>query len=266
MYCVVLCCIVHMLFISPPFGNYYHRFCSSIFSNQQSSTCDKNILPICGSFTVYPRPGLLSQIFKTLRYSFQHDGWVNKIGLRNPGIHYFLKNNCSNTDKSIISIALLNKDDVAIMQRTIPEHANIELNVSCPNTDKHMVREGLSVFLNDKRKWCIIKLSPLDTTQDIDYFYKQGFRQFHCCNTYPLPSGLGGLSGKYLQPYVLEKIRYIKSNFDKTIVIAGGGIDSIDDVELYRKNGADHFSISTLCFSPIRFLCFYFRWIDKYGI
>ena len=38
---------------------------------------------------------------------------------------------------------------------------NIELNVSCPNLDKKMINEGLSSFLNDNRKWCIIKLSPI---------------------------------------------------------------------------------------------------------
>jgi hypothetical protein len=28
------------------------------------------------------------QILKTLRYSFVHSGWVNKIGLRNKGIDW----------------------------------------------------------------------------------------------------------------------------------------------------------------------------------
>ena len=42
----------------------------------------------------------------------------------------------------------------------IPEDMDIELNVSCPNTDKHMVNDGLKLFLNPKREWCIIKLPP----------------------------------------------------------------------------------------------------------
>ena len=60
-----------MLFIGPPFGNYVSL---------------PNTTSIKGSFTLEPRSGLFSQIIKTLRYSFQDKGWINKIGLRNPGI------------------------------------------------------------------------------------------------------------------------------------------------------------------------------------
>ena len=66
-----------MLFISPPFGNYVNL---------------PNTIPITGSFTLQPRKGLFMQIIKTLRYSFEHGGWVNKIGLRNKGLDWALKN------------------------------------------------------------------------------------------------------------------------------------------------------------------------------
>ena len=55
---------------------------------------------------------------------------------------------------------------------------NIELNVSCPNTEKHMINDGLGDFVNEQRKWCIVKLSPHADDELIDKFYKQGFRQF----------------------------------------------------------------------------------------
>lgn len=42
-----------MLFISPPFGNYIHL---------------PNTMSIKGSYTLYERKGLFSQIFKTLRF------------------------------------------------------------------------------------------------------------------------------------------------------------------------------------------------------
>ena len=54
------------LFISPPFGNYFFLPYTT---------------PIRGSFTLEPRKGLLKQILKTLRYSWKHKGWVNKINL-----------------------------------------------------------------------------------------------------------------------------------------------------------------------------------------
>ena len=86
-----------MLFISPPFGNYIEI---------------KNCISIKGSFTLNERPGLICQIFKTLRYSFEHKGWVNKIGLRNKGLDYAIKK-YKNTNH-IVSIAILNKGEISL--------------------------------------------------------------------------------------------------------------------------------------------------------
>ena len=86
-----------------------------------------------------------------------------------------------------------------------------------------------------------------------------GFRQFHCCNTFPII--LGGLSGPVLIPFVEEKIKYIKNKYKDCEVIAGGGIQSIDTLNYYKKIGADHFSISSLCFNPIRFGWFYYNYL-----
>ena len=58
-----------MLFINPPFGNYISL---------------PNTISIKGSYTLHHRPGLISQIFKTLHYNKDFNGWINKIGLRNP--------------------------------------------------------------------------------------------------------------------------------------------------------------------------------------
>ena len=232
-----------VLFISPPFGNYI--------------TFLPGTVPISGSFTLEPRPGLLHQIMSTLRYNFEHGGWVNKIGLRNKGIHYGLNNFSAN---DVLSIAIKKDDDVAKLNDIIPRDRNIEINVSCPNTSIRVPKD-LGVFVSEKRRWCIIKLSPLDTEKHIDGFYRQGFRQFHCCNTFPVIGG--GLSGPYLIPYVKEKITYIKKKYPDTEVIAGGGVRSIETANAYRKLGADHISVSTLCFNPIMFGYFYSMYPDK---
>ena len=60
-----------MLFISPPFGNYI---------------CLPHTKSIKGSYTLKPRDGLILQILKTLRFLFDKNGWINKIGLRNKGL------------------------------------------------------------------------------------------------------------------------------------------------------------------------------------
>ena len=46
---------------------------------------------ITGSYTLNKRDGLFMQVIKTFRYSFEYGGWINKIGLRNPGIDYAIK-------------------------------------------------------------------------------------------------------------------------------------------------------------------------------
>ena len=139
---------------------------------------------------------------------------------------------------------------------------DIELNISCPNTDKRMINKGLKSFINKKRKWCIIKLPPLYYPDDFDRYYKEGFRQFHVSNT--LPTKYGGLSGPALKPYTNSNIQYIRKFYKDVIIIAGGGIRSIKDVEEYKKNGANHFSVSTLCFNPILFLKFYFEYTNQF--
>ena len=232
-----------MLFISPPFGNY--------LSLPKTTS-------IRGSFTLNERPGKWLQIAKTLRYKPLFGGWVNKIGLRNPGIDYAIK-----TYKSgeIISIAIMEQKELPILLKKIPEDMDIELNISCPNTEKHMINNGVSKFLNNKRKWCILKLSPIENFKNIDRYYYQGFRQFHCSNTIPTP--LGGLSGIMIRYHNIILIKYIKNKFPDTEIIAGGGIQSMEDIKFYNDIGSDHYSISSLLFSPIKsllfFKSFYFR-------
>ena len=220
-----------MLFINPPFGNYLNI---------------ENTIPIRGSFTLYERKGLIYNIFKSLRYSFACGGWVNKIGLRNKGIDYAIS---TYKKGEIISIAIINKHDVNILLKKIPNDMDIELNVSCPNTEKSLVNNGLSKFINNEREWCIIKLSPICDDKLIDKYYKEGFRQFHCSNT--LPVRYGGLSGPSLIPYTTRIVKYIKKHYPDTIVIAGGGVRNIDQAKNYENIGADHISVSTLFFNPI---------------
>ena len=241
-----------MLFISPPFGNYINL---------------EKTVPIRGSFTLEPRPGLFMQILKTLRFSFEKNGWINKIGLRNRGIDYAVD---TYKKGEIISVALINQSDAFWMATKIPEHMDIEINVSCPNVEKSkkIYKTVYNLFHHD-RKWCILKLSPTTTERDIDYFYKKGFRQFHCSNTIMQKCDTcgyvyGGLSGPSVKPYSLNLIRYIKTNYSDTTVIGGGGIRSMKDVEEYREAGADHFSVSSLCFNPIMFLNFYLEFTDPF--
>jgi len=232
-----------MFFINPPFGNYINL---------------PYTYSIKGSFTLEPRSGLFNQILNTLRYSKKYNGWINKIGLINKGIDWALKNYNNN---DIISIAILNKDDIPKLLEKIPKKQNLEINISCPNAEKKMINEDIEKFLNKDRKWCILKISPSMKNNDIDYFYRKGFRQFHCCNTIPIHEG--GLSGKSLIPYTNDKIIYIKNKYNDSTIISGGGISEWNDVINYKKLGADHFSVSTNFFNPFKSINLYISYLKN---
>jgi len=239
-----------MLFISPPFGNYVWL---------------PNTISITGSFTLYPREGKWKQIFRTLRYSWKYGCWCNKIGLRNPGIEYAIQQYAMKKN-TITSVAILNAEDIEPLVKKIPTTMNIELNISCPNTDHAMVSDNIDRFIHSDRKYCIVKLSPLDTMDRVDRLYSQGFRQFHCSNTLPIKELSdckyeGGMSGSILIPYTVSLVKQIRTRYPDTEIIAGGGVQDHKIKNRYIKLGANHISISTLCFHPIKFSIFYGKWL-----
>lgn len=229
-----------MLFISPPFGTYIS-------------------LPKCksikGSYTLEERKGLISQIFKTLYYDNSLNGWVNKIGLRNKGIDHGLK--YYNHKSDILSIAILKESDIDTFIKKIPNDTNLEINVSCPNLNKELVNNNLQKFINKDRKWCILKCGPLTNEQQLDNYYKIGFRQFHFSNTLPVRNG--GLSGQSLIPYTQSLSKYMKTKYENTTIICGGGIQSINEINNYKYG--DHHSISTILFNPFKFSKLYLDYL-----
>ena len=232
-----------MLFISPPFGNYLNL---------------PNTISINGSFTLEPRDGLFLQILKTLRYSSENNGWINKIGLRNKGLDYAIENYKKN---EICSIAVRNENEIDKILEKIPKNMNIEINVSCPNVKKDKIESGLDKFVNKEREWCIIKLSPVCEEQLIDKYYSMGFRQFHCSNTIPVENG--GLSGPSIKPYSFKLINYIKTTYNDAIIIGGGGIQSLEDMNEYKKKGSDHISISSVLFNPFKTMGLFYDYYTK---
>ena len=86
-----------------------------------------------------------------------------------------------------------------------------------------------------------------------------GFRQFHFCNTLPVENG--GLSGKSLIPYTNKLSQYMKLNYNDCKLINGGGIQTYNDINNYKFG--DHYSISTLCFNPLKMGLFYYNYIKN---
>ena len=108
-----------MLFISAPFGNYL-KF--------------ENTISVIGTYTLHPRPGRLKQIIKTLRY-IRGEGWVNRLGLRNPGIESGLSK--YKRYEEVLSIAGLNDNEWLQLLEAVPYNVDLELNLSCPNIEEN---------------------------------------------------------------------------------------------------------------------------------
>ena len=104
-------------FIAAPFGNYLK------FKNKN------HVIPVTGTWTLDKRANLLKRFFKiftTLRYDFKKDGWVNKLGLPNPGIEIGMRKILSG---EILSIAAINRSDWLKLYEVIGNDISIEINL-----------------------------------------------------------------------------------------------------------------------------------------
>ena len=227
-----------MIFVSAPFGNYIKPI---------------GCIPVTGTFTLHARGNVLWSAVKSLRYSTKHKGWMNNMGLPNPGVrrglHQLIRG-------EIISIAEIEKGDFSKLIEIIPEGTNVELNLSCPNLGTALPWDSARVFTQTNvRKWCIAKLSPLTTPEQLEFLIDDlGFTQLHFSNTLPLGGGRGGgLSGVTLRPYTLELIRLVRENWGSDIeIIAGGGVRDFGAVHEYLNEGANHVSLGSVCFNPFK--------------
>ena len=223
-------------FIAAPFGNWIKPI---------------GCIPVTGTFTLHPQGNKIWSAIKSLRYSTKHKGWMNNMGLPNPGVKVGLHKHIRG---EVLSIAEIERNDFKKLYSLIPERTNIELNLSCPNlpNSKNLPWDSTEIFARtkEKRKWCICKVSPTVTPEDLEFLItKLGFTQIHASNTLAL-QGYGGLSGRTLIPYTLDIIRLIREEWPEVTIIAGGGIKNWQDIYQYLSKGADHVSLGTVCFNP----------------
>jgi dihydroorotate dehydrogenase len=228
------------LTISAPFGNYI-----------RPEGCTATL----GTFTLHDRPGRPWRIAKTLRYYPRLKAWVNKIGLRNPGIGYVQKKVAAGkldlADK-LVSIHGFTPEEWTQLLETIAElkPMGVELNMSCPNVGhidwppelfQQAVATGVPV---------IAKLPPVNYDLMAEQAVDQGVRALHCCNTLPIPAG--GLSGLPLKPVALQCIRDLRARpwGHDVLILGGGGITSPQAIDEYRDAGADTFAVGCYVMSP----------------
>ncbi len=231
---------VKPLVISAPFGNY-------IQPDGATATL--------GTFTAARRPGRVWRILRTVRYYRRLGAWVNRIGLRNPGMPWLVRKveagRVDVADK-LVSIHGFNEADwTALLEQAARiRPLAIELNMSCPNVgeiDRHeslfhdAVATGLPV---------VVKLPPIRYEQMLDHALEAGVTAFHCCNTLPVPAG--GMSGRPLKPIVLGCVRGLRSRPEggRLTIIGGGGVCEPADIDDYLAAGADRVALGVRTMNP----------------
>ena len=200
-------------------------------------------------------------------------GIMNSIGLQNPGIEYFIKEELPFLEtKDAVTIANLGGHSVddyvkgaqMLDKTSVPI---IELNISCPN-----VKEGGMAFGTDQKKACeviekvrettkkvlMVKLSP--NVGDIKEFVKisenSGADCISLVNTFNalaidvdnkkavFENKTAGLSGPCIKPIALRMV-YEASNATNLPIIGMGGISNYRDCLEFIMAGASAVQVGT---------------------
>lgn len=235
------------LIISAPFGNYIQP---------------DGATPTLGTFTALRRPGRLWRIVRTVRYSPSLGAWVNKIGLRNPGIDWLAaRARAGKVDLSdkLVSVHGFDENEWDRLTGIAAElrPLGVELNMSCPNVG-HVNWPGWLFSRALERcaaagALLVVKVPPVNDAEMVRQALGAGVRVLHCCNTIPVPAG--GVSGKPLKPVAIQCLRNARATAERmgvhdVRIIGGGGITTAGDVDDYADAGADHVAIGTKCFNP----------------
>jgi dihydroorotate dehydrogenase (NAD+) catalytic subunit len=199
-------------------------------------------------------------------------GYVNAIGLSNPGIAEFCREVSEIKDKRIPIIVSLfgsKSEDFAVMIKRL-EKLDIdcyELNLSCPHVDKVGLEIGqdpkeVSRIVEVSKKYSskpiLVKISPnvTDILGIVAAAEKSGADGITAINTVRamvidietglpiLSNRIGGLSGPAIKPIAIRCVYEISSNFEIPI-IGCGGISNWRDVVEFMMAGASAVQIGT---------------------
>lgn len=204
-------------------------------------------------------------------------GMLNAIGLQNSGIEHFIDHYCAAyrtmpcpVIASLFGLAPTDYVELArrIQARAADAVAAVELNVSCPNTEKGGIEFGADPdVLRDLTAAVravtalplIVKLSPnvTDIAKMAAAAVVGGADALTVANTYyglgvqwrtghtRLSRGSGGLSGPGVKPMVLHAIFRIRRALPEVPIIASGGASTAEDVLECVCVGANAVQIGT---------------------
>lgn len=234
------------LVVSAPFGNYVQP---------------PGVTPTLGTFTRLRRPGRLWRIVKTVRYYPRLGVWVNRIGLRNPGIDWLGERVAAgriDVRDKLISVHGFEADDwwTLIDKASSLRPLGVELNISCPNVGELTWPGQLFERAARACEMVVVKLPPVRYERIVDEALAAGVRAFHCCNTLPVRGG--GMSGEPLRPLVLGCLTDVRAAHAEhagaddgatLTLIAGGGVYAPEHAEAYTRAGATNIAIGSVLMS-----------------
>ena len=202
----------------------------------------------------YPNPTI---------FSVKGGGWINAVGLSNPGAENFAKMISTNEDVPIIvSLVGSIEDDFEYMIKQFEncKVAAYELNLSCP----HVAKVGLEVgddtdlvskivkkvkAMSDAPVIAKVGLGSTDYLETVDAAVSAGADAITAINTIRamaidveverpiLSNKIGGLSGTPIKPVALRCVYEISSKFDIPI-LGCGGISTWEDAVEFILAGA----------------------------
>jgi dihydroorotate dehydrogenase (NAD+) catalytic subunit len=203
-------------------------------------------------------------------------GMLNSVGLQNPGVESFIRNDLEflknfNT-KIIVNVcghSISEYIDVVTALRDTPVHM-LELNISCPNvaeggmsfgTDCHMVEKVVSRVKKHCRQPLIVKLSPnvTDICEIAKAAESAGADALSMINTllgmkidvkrrnFSLAKKVGGLSGAAIKPIAVRMVYQVRRAV-KLPSIGMGGIMTGEDAIEFLMAGATAVAIGTASF------------------
>jgi len=204
-------------------------------------------------------------------------GILNSIGLQNPGIDYFIKEELPYLKEKNATI-ILNvvgesmEDYLAVIDKIKDkkEITAIELNLSCPNVDGGLDFSQdpikASQLVNEVKKLTSIpiwtKLSPnvTDITLIAKACIDSGIDGLSLINTViglaldkktlkpALPRATGGYSGPAIKPIALRMVYQTHKKFPNTPIIGIGGIHTTQDAIEFLACGASAIQVGTASF------------------
>ena len=229
------------LVISAPFGNYI----------QPAGTT-----PTLGTFTALRRggrPAAFGRALLTMRYYRRLQAWVNRIGLRNPGIESVMRHPPRGRalTETIVSVHGFNDEEWRLLLDRIDRlrPLAVELNISCPNVGELSWPPELFQAAVATGVPVIVKVPPIRYEPMAEAAVSAGVTWIHATNT--LPVAKGGMSGAPLKPIALDCVSRLRADYGRAItIIGGGGIRSAADVRDFADAGADHFAVGSYAMRP----------------